>query len=78
MLVCNVYLFKPEYHGYTFEFRFIVVDNYLQIAPIRVSTETLKEWVKKTQVLLDQAHYHFDNKNFDLPYEFLINDEIVL
>jgi hypothetical protein len=78
MLVCNVYLFKPEYADYKFEFRFIVIDNYLQIAPIRVSNETLKEWVKKTQALLDQAHYHFDNKNFDLPYEFLINDEIVL
>lgn len=78
MLVCNVYLFKPEYADYKFEFRFIVIDNYLQIAPIRVSNETLKEWVKKTQALLDQADYHFVNRSFDLPYEFLINDEIVL
>jgi hypothetical protein len=78
MLVQNVYLSKPEYADYKFEFRFIVIDNYLQIAPIKVSEKTLKEWVTKTQTLLDQAHYHFDTRDFDLPYQFLINSELVL
>lgn len=78
MLVYNVYLSKPEYADYKFEFRFIVIDNYLQIAPIKVSEKTLKEWVTKTQTLLDQAHYHFDTRDFDLPYQFLINSELVL
>ena len=78
MLVYNVYLSKPEYNDYKFEFRFIVIDNYLQIAPIRVSDKTLTEWVVKTQKLLNQADYHFSNRSFDLPYQFLINNELVL
>lgn len=78
MLVCNVYLFKPQYEDYKFEFRFIVIDNYLQIAPIKVSNETLKEWVVKTEKVLEQAHYHFEKRNFDLPYEFLTKDEFVI
>jgi hypothetical protein len=78
MLVDNVYLSKPEYKDYKFEFRFIVIDNYLQIAPIRVSDKTLKEWVVKTETLLNQADYHFVNRSFDLPYQFLINNELVL
>jgi len=78
MLVYNVYLSKPQYSDYTFEFRFIVIDNYMQIAPIKVSEETLEKWVIKTQELLDQAHYHFDTRCFDLPYQFIINKELIL
>lgn len=77
-LVEQVYLLKPEYKDYDFEFRFIVVDNYTQVAPIKVSKETLKEWIDKTDDCINQACYHFDNKNFDLPYELLINKEIVI
>jgi hypothetical protein len=77
-LVKGVYLSLPEYNDYKFEFRFIIVDNYTQIAPIRVTEETLEKWLTQTDECLKQAVYHFDNKNFSLPYELLINNEIVI
>ena len=73
-LVENVFLNKPEFKDFSFEFRFIVVDNYLQVAPIKVSNETMEKWIEQTEQLLDKANYHFVNKNFDLPYEFLIEE----
>lgn len=78
MLVEHVYLSQPAYAGYKISFRFIVVDPYMQIAPIRVSDETMQEWLIKTKEKIAHANYHFENKSFELPYEFLINKEIVL
>lgn len=78
MLVEHVYLSQPAYADYKISFRFIVVDPYMQIAPIRVSDETMQEWLVKTREKIAQANYHFEHKSFELPYEFLINNEIVL
>jgi hypothetical protein len=78
MLVEHVYLSQPAYADYKISFRFVVVDPYMQIAPIRVSDETMQEWLVKTKEKIAQANYHFENKSFELPYEFLINKEIVL
>jgi hypothetical protein len=77
-MVEHVYLSKPEYADYNISFRFVVVDPYMQIAPIRVSDETMKEWLVKTDEMLQRANFHFENKSFELPYEFLVNGEIVL
>jgi len=77
-LVSNVYLSQPQYSDYSIVFRFIVVDPYQQIAPIRISEETMQMWLKMTDQKLMEAKYHFDNRQFDLPYEFLINNEVVL
>jgi hypothetical protein len=75
MLVKKIYLSKPEYSDYKLIFRFIVVDPYMQIAPIKVTDETMKKWEEDTMTLLAEASYHFNNKNFELPYQFLINKE---
>ena len=77
-MVEHVYLSKPEYHDYKITFRFVVVDPYMQIAPIRVSDETMKEWLTKTEEMISRANFHFENKSFELPYEFLVNNEVVL
>ena len=77
-LVHNVYLKDPKYEDYAFEFRFIVVDPYMQVAPIKISDETLDIWIKDTDKKLEEAKYHFENKNFDLPYKFLIDNEVVI
>lgn len=78
MLVEHVYLSQPQYADYTMVFRFIVVDPYMQIAPIKISDEKMQEWVEMTKKKLHEANYHFVTKNFELPYEFLINNEMVL
>ena len=74
-LVKNVYLNTPAYEDYKFEFRFIVVDAYMQVGAIKVSDSSLKMWEIDTDAKLKEADYHFSNRNFDLPYQFLVNNE---
>jgi hypothetical protein len=76
VLVQNVYLSQPQFADYDFEFRFIVIDPYMQVAPIKISDTTLATWVRDTNAKLNEAAYHFENKNFDLPYQFLVNNEL--
>lgn len=73
-LVEHVYLSQPQYADYNIVFRFVVVDSLMQIAPIKITDETMKEWEERLEIEIKKADYHFDNKNFDLPYEFLINN----
>jgi hypothetical protein len=68
------YLNQEEYKGYSIEFRFIVVDPFMQIAPIKVKPETLAKWEEDTDKLLNEAHYHFETRSFDLPYSFIVNN----
>ena len=75
-LVKNVYLRLPQYADYNFEFRFIVVDPYMQVAPIKISDTTLEIWNRDTNAKIEEAAYHFQTRNFDLPYQFLINNEL--
>jgi hypothetical protein len=77
-LVEHVYLTRPEYKDFTITFSFVVVDAYMQIAPIRVSSAKMQEWLEILDQKLLQATYHFEQKEFNLPYEFLINTEVVL
>jgi hypothetical protein len=78
-LVEHVYTSQPKYFGYKITFRFLVVDPFMQIAPIRISDETLSKWEEETDKLLDEAKYHFETKNFELPYKFIVNNnELVL
>lgn len=78
-LVIHIYGSKPEYAGWNIVYRFIVVDKYCQTGAIRITTETLDQWEVETDTLLEQANYHFEHRDFKLPYEFLINDnELVI
>jgi len=31
----------------------------------------MKEWTKELQKVLDRADYHYQNKDYTLPYEFV-------
>jgi hypothetical protein len=77
-LVTETYLNRPEYADYTIEFRFIVLDSYMQIGIYEVSKETMDHWIIDTNKELDKAAFHFENRNFELPYEFLTNGKITL
>jgi len=63
---------------YPVEFRFIVVDPYMQIAPIKISDETMEAWTLKLNDELDKANYHFKEKDFSLPYKFITSKEYVI
>lgn len=62
---------------YPVEFRFIVVDPYMQIAPIRISEETMEAWTLKLNDELDKANYHFKERDFSLPYKFLKGENVL-
>ena len=57
---------------YTIRFRFIVIDSYDQVYIFNVSIESMSSWMDDLFNALEAAKYHFDTKNFNLPYEFLV------
>jgi len=63
--------------NYPVEFRFIVVDPYMQVAPIRISEETMESWTLKLNDELDKANYHFKEREFSLPYKFLKGENVI-
>ena len=58
---------------YTIEFKFIVIDQYKQVYVFDVSQETLGTWAEGLGGTLKTAKYHFEEKNYSLPYDFLVN-----
>jgi hypothetical protein len=64
--------------GYTVEFRFIVIDKNNQIYPFFVSSATMKTWTTELQSVLLKADYHYSNKDYTLPYEFVQEHGVVL
>ena len=59
---------------YKINFTFIVIDKYNQIYSFPVRPTTMDSWYSGLEQALDVAKYHIDNMNFDLPYEFLVNE----
>ena len=75
-----MYADKEEYKGWSMVYRFIVVDTYGQTASVKISDETMAQWIVQTEEILQKVKYHFDNRDFTLPYNFLINEnhELIL
>lgn len=53
---------------------FIVVDKYNQIYPFQVSQESLAAWLRDFDKIIDIVKYHYENKDFTLPYELAIGN----
>ena len=51
-------------------FSFIVVDKYNQVYPFEVSFETMQQWQIKLEEKLIEAAWHYDKRDYTLPYEF--------
>lgn len=56
--------------GYTLEFNFIVLDKHLQVYAFPVRTATLNSWIDKFDGVMQKVLWHYNNKKYDLPYEF--------
>lgn len=59
--------------GYTVEFRFIAIDKNMQAYPFLVSEGTLMDWLDIFKDKLEEANYHFTQKEYKLPYSFAKN-----
>lgn len=56
---------------FDFEIRFLVFDKYDQLYPFRVSEKTLKVWRENFDKKIKEAKFHYDSKNYTLPYEYI-------
>lgn len=62
---------KDEYKEYNIVFSFIVIDKYNQIYVFEVSEDTMTNWEIDLQEKLNEAKYHYESRDYGLPYKFL-------
>ena len=68
---------SEDQKGYEILCKFVVIDKYNQVYVFDVSQNTLLEWGTSLIDTLQMAKYHYEQKNYSLPYIFL-NQKIVL
>lgn len=54
-------------------FNFIVIDKYQQVFAFPVCAATLHSWIWDLDNILMKANYHYTNRRYDLPYEYIVN-----
>ena len=64
----------PDLNEWNLYFTFIVIDKYNQVYPFQVSMETMAIWQEDFDELTDVLKYHYENKDFTLPYELAIGN----
>ena len=64
----------PDLNEWNLYFTFIVIDKYNQVYPFQVSMETMAIWQQDFEELNDILKYHYENKDFKLPYELAIGN----
>jgi hypothetical protein len=64
----------PDINEWNLYFTFIVIDKYNQVYPFQVSMETMAIWQQDFEELTDILKYHYENKDFTLPYELAIGN----
>jgi hypothetical protein len=52
------------------KFSFVVIDKYQQVYEFEVSDATMLNWTERMEEKLKVAQYHYDNREYQLPYEF--------
>ena len=62
---------------YKIIFKFVVIDKYDQVYVFPVLDETLNRWISNLGKVLEEANYHYSERNYDLPYAFAKGDVIL-
>ncbi len=65
---------KSDASEWKIVFTFIVIDKYNQVYPFQVSDETLAIWMEDFSGLLNVLNYHYENRDYTLPYELAIGN----
>jgi hypothetical protein len=60
--------------GYRMKFHFIVIDRSYNTYAFPVSDNTMNSWFTKLTEVLDKANWHYENRNYVLPYDFAIGN----
>ena len=61
---------EKDISDYKINFNFVVVDNYDQVYVFDVSDNTLQTWYEIFTMTLRQVSYHYEQRDYSLPYEF--------
>ena len=60
--------------GYQMKFHFVVIDRLYNVYPFHVSDNSMNNWFTKLTEVLDKADWHYQNRNYILPYEFAVGN----
>jgi hypothetical protein len=52
-------------------FNFIVIDKYNQTYPFGVHNVTMRQWMSELDEKLNEARWHYENRDYTLPYKFI-------
>ncbi len=63
--------------GYELKSNFVVIDKYYQVYAFPVSQKTIDGWFIRMNETLQKAEWHYNNKSYDLPYEFATNKVVL-
>lgn len=65
----------PDLSEWKIAITFIVIDKYNQIYPFQVSSDSLAKWNGEFQNdILPKLEYHYDNRDYTLPYELALGN----
>lgn len=56
--------------GYVVKFHFVVIDRVFQTYAFPISSNTYSDWFERLFMVIDKAGWHYDNKSYELPYDF--------
>lgn len=62
---------KEEEKDYNILFKFVVIDKYNQVYVFDVTESTMGNWAQGLTETLYRAEFHYNSKDYSLPYEFL-------
>ena len=63
--------------GWSIQFNFIVIDKYNQVYCFEVSKSTLSLWEDELKKKLQEADWHYKNRQYNLPYKFATSQVIL-
>ena len=74
VIYMNMVKEKYNLEGYEYHITFIVIDKYNQVYPYQVSSETLVQWGEKFKEVVTKVKWHYENKQYELPYELALGN----
>lgn len=66
--------FLKDKQDWNVQLTFIVIDKYNQVYPYQVSSETLNKWKIDFEKIVTQIRWHYDNKQYNLPYDLALGN----
>ena len=66
--------FLKDKRDWNVQLTFIVIDKYNQVYPYQVSSESLNKWKIDFEKIVTQIRWHYDNKQYNLPYDLALGN----